>query len=246
MYFTQCTKNDGYLYCGAGGQGLTIVNLNLSDSNPSLIQTVEFVRVLLAIEHKLLAGVDNGDISVFDTSHKAKQDHPYQLIKIVRGGHSKRVTSLINYNNDKFTSASWDGNVKVWHLESGSCLKTLKIDNNFIDCLLLVFRKDKVISGDYAGNITIWSIEQEDANESNSNFMKSWKAHSQGVCQLLLNGENELISASIEIKITACDMKTYECICILEGHLKSITGLVICQEGQLISCSRDKKIKFWN
>jgi WD40 repeat protein len=207
------------------------VNLNNSNetNQPSIksISTNSCITSFLKKDNKLLTGLLNGEIVVWDIIN----EDPKQ-IKIIQG-HSDEVRSLINYKNDTFISGSLDESIKVWDLESGTCLKTIQT-NCELQCLVL-FEQNKVISGELDGNISIWSLEK---NETNL-LLKTWKAHDLLIAKLLLNGENELISGSTDNKIKVWNLKTYECICTLDGHSSSVTDLLINQEGQLISCSWD-------
>ncbi len=108
-------------------------------------------------------------------------------------------------------------------------------------CLELI-EQDKVISGDLDGYISIWSLEESETNS----LLKTWEAQDDScIYNLLLNGENELISCSWDNKIKVWNLITYECIFALYGHSSNIKDLLINQEGQLISCSWDGTIKFW-
>jgi WD40 repeat protein len=230
---------NGDLYCGTAENCLKIVNLNNSNetNQPSIksISTNSWIRSFLKKDNKLLSGLENGEIVVWDIIN----EDPKQ-IKIIQG-HSKYVTSLINYENDTFISGSWDKSIKVWDLESETCLKIIQTNDHVIKCLVL-FEQDKVISGEEDGNISIWSLEESETNS----LLKTWKAHDSWINKLLLNGENELISGSFDKKIKVWNLKTYECICTLDGHSSYVRDLLINQEGQLISFSGDKTIKFWN
>ncbi len=92
------------------------------------------------------------------------------------------------------------------------------------------------------GNISIWSLEESETNS----LLKIWRAHDKLIIKLLLNGEKELISSSLDHKIKVWNLKTYECICTLDGYSSYVRDLLINQEGQLISCSWDQTIKIWN
>jgi WD40 repeat protein len=93
------------------------------------------------------------------------------------------------------------------------CLKTIKANDNFIHCLVLI-EQDKVISGGSNGKIDIWSLE----NNETDLVLKTWRAHDSRINALLLNGKNELISGSNDKMIKVWNLKTHECICTLEGH----------------------------
>ena len=66
------------------------------------------------------------------------------------------------------------------------------------------------------------------------------------VTSLVLTEENQLISGSFDGEIETWDLKTGDCLNILQGHTGTVYSLVLTEEGQLISGSSDRTIKVWD
>ena len=70
-------------------------------------------------------------------------------------GHTLRVSS-VSANDNLIISCSGDKTIKIWDIDSGSCLKTLK---DHTHCIMSVFVKDNlIISGSADNTIRITPI----------------------------------------------------------------------------------------
>ncbi|KAF7725610.1 hypothetical protein EC973_009488 [Apophysomyces ossiformis] len=92
-------------------------------------------------------------------------------------------------------SGSLDNTIKVWSLESGTCLRTLFGHTHGIS--VLEYDKLRLVSGSRDGNITIWDIES-------GLPMHSMQAHSSAILAAALS-DTKLVSASAEGDIRICD-----------------------------------------
>jgi hypothetical protein len=75
-------------------------------------------------------------------------------------GHSESIYSAV-YSNDgkKILSASWDGTIKEWDLETGQCIKTLERHSPSVNSA--VYSKDgkRILSASKDGTIKEWDLE---------------------------------------------------------------------------------------
>lgn len=80
---------------------------------------------------------------------------------------------------DRLISGSDDYLIKVWDLESGECLKTLKGHEDSVTCF--EWYNDKLISGSWDSNIRVWDI-----NLKQNECVKTLSGHTYRVLNFLL------------------------------------------------------------
>jgi WD40 repeat protein len=146
-------------------------------------------------------------------------------------GHKLRVRSLL-FAEDKLISCSDDETIKIWDLETGTCLKTLKGHEKWISSL--IFAEGKLISGSADETIKIWDLET-------GTCLKTLTGHKPVL--FLIFAEGKLISGSDDIEIW--DLETGTCLKTLKGREGRISSLIFA-EGKLIFCSDDSTIEIWD
>ena len=77
----------------------------------------------LNVKNLFISSGLNRSISVWDT----RQTQPILFFKDI---HYDTITSIDNYNEEIFASASDDGYVNIWDLRMGEFIKQLKVENN--------------------------------------------------------------------------------------------------------------------
>lgn len=74
-------------------------------------------------------------------------------------GHSSIVSGIsISKNGDILASSSWDSTIKLWDLQTGKELTTLK-NSDPIDSINITSDTQLVISGNLDGTIKLWNLE---------------------------------------------------------------------------------------
>ena len=198
-----------------------------------------------------------------------------KLIKTYRG-HSEIVLSIqVDKVLKKFISASRDKSIKVWDLEAGKCLKTIKNQQPIIANALIP--NNKFISAFENKTIKIWDLntyecintleseadvlslclinENHIACSCDDGSINIWdlttltkvKSSKKDDCLLKLKlvYESKLIGCSSDNKIMILNLDTFECIKVLDGHSDKIYSLELTSDGNLLSCSEDKTVKLW-
>ena len=73
--------------------------------------------------------------------------------------HFDSVTSIqVDEKSNKLVSTSYDTTIKIWNLETGECLKTLKPHNNHYQIRILIIPNNKFISTSWDKTIKIWDL----------------------------------------------------------------------------------------
>ena len=70
------------------------------------------------------------------------------------------------------------------------------------------------------------------------------EAHYSWISDVKLFNQTILISCSAETNIKLWNMKTFECIHILSGHDDFVYNIEIEFNGNLLSCSSDRTVKY--
>jgi WD40 repeat protein len=136
-------------------------------------------------------------------------------------------------------SSSSDETIKIWDLETGECLETLKEHTRSVTCILLDEKTNKFISGSADNTIKIWNL-------NNYQCLETLKNHAPVQCLLFLS--NDLLACGLrdgtiniwnlqEIKIVRSNFgrRKETILCLTNDYL-----------GRLISGSSDKTINIWN
>jgi len=85
-------------------------------------------------------------------------------------GHLAFVISIVKLSVNKIASLSFNGDIKIWSLTPGVCLKTIETHFGGDRSICLdVLAKNKIVcfSHDYNRCIKIWDIESETQDEKN-------------------------------------------------------------------------------
>ena len=163
----------------------------------------------------------------------------YQCIQTLKG-HDNCVISVLELKNKKFivSGSNADNTVRFWDTFSYLCVKTFENcgcywNNSLIEAF------GKVIVGGYNGVINIINIDtlQKETLIELNNIR--W------ISSLLDLGNHNILCASKE-KIINFDLVENRAIETREEvHQWSITGMVILEDGSLITSSTDSLIKIW-
>jgi len=185
---------------------------------------------------------------------------------------------IIDKNNsiDYLISCSNDKTIKIWDLKTFKCVATLK-GHKYGVTNILIFNKmidkntsiDYLISCSYDSTIKIWNLK-------NFEFIATLEGHTDTIRNIIIkststfdsvnhkiidsdkmidknNNVDYLISCSYDGTIKIWNLKTFDCIAILEEHTDWINNIITYKKiidknnsiDYLISCSYDKTIKIW-
>ncbi|CAI0433888.1 unnamed protein product [Linum tenue] len=136
--------------------------------------------------------------------------------------------------------------VKAWNFKLG-VYHDLTSSNGQVNAL--EFGLDALYAGAEDGAILVWKgFADQQANPQFQQPATSLRGHGSAVTCLRasINGDlyRRLYSGSMDGTIKVWDLNTEECIQTLKAHDGAVTS-VICWNTALVSCSLDKKVKFW-
>lgn len=155
------------------------------------------------------------------------------------------VCFAINPNGEEIITASRNQLLRVWNIKERSMLRVWKAHDAPIASMAFDPTGKLLITGSSDHTAKVWDVER---GYCTHNFR-----HSFGVVHLVAftKTKNPLYA------VTCCDdhiihiwnlyeSKENQLVAKLKGHLNSVTSLCICENGLLLSSSRDKTVIIWD
>jgi WD40 repeat protein len=105
--------------------------------------------------------------------------------------------------------------MKIWNVETETCLQTLKGANTGCIFSIIILSNERIISANEDGKIVIWD---------NGEILKIIDAHSSGIWGLVKLSKNKIISGSNDKTIKVWDIESGDCLNIIEAH----TSYIFC------------------
>jgi WD40 repeat protein len=156
-------------------------------------------------------------------------------------GHSNWVFSSI-YSPDqrRLASSSADGTVRIWDLETGSCLHVLAHAHWVIRSLFSPDGRYLIVSG-LSATIYVWDAVA-------GKLLQTLTGHLDWVWSIALSSDGRtLFSTGEDRTIRVWDLPTGGCQMIFHAHQDRIWTISLTPDGQhLISGSEDRTIKIWD
>lgn len=157
-------------------------------------------------------------------------------------GHSSRVNSVV-YSPDsrKILSASGDGTIKEWDIQTGRCVKTLVGHSHWVNSVVYSPDGKKVLSASDDKTIKEWKLET-------GRCVQNLVGHSSFVTSSVYSTDNrKILSSSGDGTVKEWDLETSRCIRTLVGHSGVVTSVVYNPNNRkILSASGDETIKEWD
>ena len=143
-----------------------------------------------------------------------------------------------NFDATRLLSASDDGTVKLWNVETGKCIATY---NHTASVLAVAFSPDgnSFASGGFFKNTYLWNI--------NGTFISNLVGNTQEIYSIIFSPDGSIVaSGGYDRSIYLWSTNNYSLLKILSSHNSNIVSLSFDANGkQLASASWDKTIKIW-
>jgi len=157
-------------------------------------------------------------------------------------GHARSVCSVrCSPDGKALVSASLDGSIRLWHLESQECLATLT--GHTARVYSVAFSADGVwiASGSEDTMVCLW-------NAATGRCVSKLDGHTKGVNCVCFSPNGKLLaSSSNDSAIRIWDVEERDSVMVLEGHAGPVYGVAFSGDGTILaSASRDRCIKLWS
>jgi len=190
-----------------------------------------------------LIGIDSQRIHAL--LNQAKETTSYPWLRPLTPGlisHSRGISAVaVTPDSRNAISGSSYRTMKVWDLETGQEIRTLKGHNKGISTVAVSPDGRKVISGSSDNTIKVWDLETGEE-------IRTLKGHTDAVFSVAVSPDGRrAISGSDDHMVKVWDLETGQEIRTLSGHTDSIFSVAISPDGQkAISGSDDRTIKIWD
>lgn len=131
-----------------------------------------------------------------------------------------------------------DKQIKIWNINTGDCLKTLKGHSNTICCLKVLFN-ERLVSGSSDDTIKLWDLNTGDC-------LKTLIGHSDTVRCIEQLSEEEIISGSEDRTIKIWDLSTGDCLKTFGDYEYRIFSINIISSDTIVSSANYEKVKVWD
>lgn len=140
-------------------------------------------------------------------------------------------------------TASRDGTIKTWDLETKKCLKSLGRHQSSILCVDFdLSNANIIVSGSSDGTITVWDHAAE-------SVLAVLRGHKAAVLNVHIwkneKQKNFLVSCSKDSTIRLWSLGSLECINTLVGHTSAVNSMAIFHN-HLVSASMDRTVRLWD
>jgi small GTP-binding protein len=181
---------------------------------------------------RLIAGLTNGDISIWDTVEGKK-------IRVLHAHNFPVHSVAIRDDGGVLISGSRD--LKVWHLSDGELLSAYQGHTGPIRGIAITKKGDLAISGSDDTTIRVWDLVKKTC-------VGVLAGHTRPVLGVAVAEDGKYFaSCSSDMPIRIWNLLEGTCLSILEGHTQPILSIVTTRDGRfVISASKDKTIRIWN
>ncbi|KAH8549327.1 WD40-repeat-containing domain protein [Umbelopsis sp. PMI_123] len=141
----------------------------------------------------------------------------------------------IQFDDEKIVSGSRDHTVKIWDMQTGTCIRTLWQHTASVLCLQYDDRF--IISGSSDKTIKQWDIHTGE-------LIRSLNGHSESVLNLRFD-KNYIVSCSKDRTVRVWSVHSGSVLRRLVGHRAAVNA---CQfkDNLIVSASGDRTIKLWD
>jgi len=169
-------------------------------------------------------------------------DPPRTALACPPTGHSSWVNAVaVNSHGRRAVSASGDGTLKVWHLETGDELRTLIGHSNSVTAVALTPDGLRAVSASGDGTLKVWHLETGDE-------LRTLMGHSNSVTAVALSPDGlRAVSASGDGTLKVWHLETGDELHTLAGHSGWVSAVAVTSDGlRAVSTSRDRTLKVWD
>lgn len=164
----------------------------------------------------------------------------YSQVRTVEqeNGHSSTIYRVIELQDGRICTCSWDEMIKVWSLETFACELTLAGHTRPVYSVCQL-QNSLLCSGSSDNTIKVWDL-------LSGACIRTLYNHTGAIDQIVQLQDGRFLTSSWDKTIKVWNSLNFECEMTLQGHEDSITCLLELHDGRLASGSWDKHVRLWN
>jgi WD40 repeat protein len=227
---------------------LLLKRLSLLEEQKAEIQELNLVNMRDAEAQQIKTNKSEQGISNIANTlpfFQQKQQNFEKKQENVETGHSKCINALVELPDKRLASASHDGKIKLWDLESGQCTTTLEGHTEYVYSLT-VFSDGRLVSHSHDGTLRFWDLQ------TGKSTITSIRGN---ILTPIAALKNELLATGRgNSEIQLWDVRTEKIVqkfqyekTLLGGHGSTpyISYIHASSEKYLVGCNR-KAVTLWN
>ncbi|MFO0871938.1 MAG: serine/threonine-protein kinase [Pirellulales bacterium] len=164
---------------------------------------------------------------------------PEQRLKLAMHGHAVNAVAF-SPDGKRLATASGDQSIKLWDLETGAELRTLR--GHAAPVTSVAFRADgeQLVSGGGDRNLMLWNVETGET-------LNTLFGHRDGVtCVAFSSDGKRIVSASNDRTVRIWDAATGDEHATIKGHATGVRQVALSADGLLATAGYDESVKLWN
>ena len=133
------------------------------------------------------------------------------------------------------------GSVRLWDVETGNLLKTLKGHKSRVTSVSFSSDSRRIVSGSWDKTVRLWDVET-------GNLLKTLKGHKSRVTSVSFSSDSRrIVSGSWDKTVRLWDVETGNLLKTLKGHKSRVTSVSFSPDGKtLASGSWDNTVRLWD
>lgn len=134
-------------------------------------------------------------------------------------------------------SGGCDREVRVWDVESGECIHTLRGHTSTVRCMRVLDGRPIAVSGSRDSTLRVWDIEKGEC-------LHLLSGHEHSVRCIEVHG-NKVVSGSYDATCRLWDVDTGQCLHVFRGHIHQIYAVAF--DGiRVVTGSLDSTVRIWS
>ena len=128
--------------------------------------------------------------------------------------------------------------MKIWKIETGECLKTIKAHTRVINKITLI-SDNRFVTCSADKTIKLFDLNTFEC-------IGTFIGHTKEVCSVAKISNERIVSCSDDKTLRIWNINSGKCLKILKGHEKYVSSLIVLSDTQKIISGSDSEIKFWD
>jgi WD40 repeat protein len=153
-------------------------------------------------------------------------------------GHTARVNAVAVVDCRRAVSASSDGTVRVWDLESGNNLRTFHGHTGIVSSVAVVDGR-RTVSASSDRTVQVWDLES-------GLTLQILQGHTGWIHAVAVMDDRHAISASSDLTLRVWDLESGQTLQILQGHTARVNAVAVVDDRHAISASSDRTLRLWD
>ncbi|HEY2291635.1 MAG TPA: TIR domain-containing protein [Thermoanaerobaculia bacterium] len=153
-------------------------------------------------------------------------------------GHTAGVRAVAVLDSRRAVSASSDGTLRVWDLESGQTLQILQGHTAWVNAVAVLDSR-RAVSASTDGTLRVWDLES-------GQTLQTFQGHTTWVNAVAVLDGRRSVSASSDGTLRVWDLKSGQTLQILQGHTAWVNAVAVLDGGRAVSASTDGTLRVWD